>query len=557
MVGYNPYRNLIDNNKNTNVNNKLLANKSLLNISSYTRNYGIYAIKNATLLHTNEDPRGFEYDNIRSKINALSTENQNLASLNPDYAYKLQLFKQYAREPEINHYVSKLANEIITYSKQKMFCKLIRLNSEKYSESVIQRAESLFLEFYAKLNFYDKSKAYDLCFDYLVEGYICKEIVYDDKRKNIIFFQTVDPTSIISIIDEETGIKLWIQNYQSGDPRIILDSDLIYIAYAGSSKYTDTSYIEPMIRPYNEIKNLERIRILFNLQNATRHKSISVPMGDIPRSKQEQELLALMSMVNDSIEFDSYEGHVYINGTKDIPYSKTNWFVDNGGSKVDVKTEGFEGVDLNEDVVLNWFRNNFKQSTRFPMNKLDNTTGGGTIYNFGSDVTFDDFNFDQFVDLLRTQFQDILIKPIYVQLCLEFPELIDSNILNDLDLEFFGNDEIIKAKQLSNLQAKINIANDILNFKDIDGEKSYLHPKLIAEDILELPKDLLEKNTIYWKKYGGTGEAGEAGGGMDFGGGDDFGGDDFGGDDFGGDDIADDLGDDIGGDDIGGDEPIE
>jgi hypothetical protein len=115
---------------------------------------------------------------------------------------------------------------------------------------------------------------------------------------------------------------------------------------------------------------------------------------------------------------------------------------------------------------------------------------------FGEDyreVTFDDYNFEQFIELLRSQFQDILIKPIYVQLMLEFPELYETNLQNDLDLVFYGNDEILEAKRLNNFQAKMQIGYELTsNFKGPDGEKSFLHPRLVAERILELPKDLLE-----------------------------------------------------------------
>lgn len=550
MTGYNPYRTTQLNNEvvsKTDISsgdNNLLKNRNLVNLSRFARDYNLFNIKNAKTFHINEDPNQNSglFSNIKNKLNAIASESTNIASMKIDYVAKLELFKRYSRETDINYYVSKLANEIITYTKDKKFCTLKSLNEEKYSKSVIQRANTIFLDFYDKLGFNVQSKAYDICFDYLVEGYIVKEIVYDDKRKNIIFFQTVDPTSIYPIIDEETGIKLWVQYPNSSDPRIILDSDIIYISYSGSSKYTDTSYIEPLIKPYNELKGLERTKILFNMQHAVMHKNITVGMADIPKHLQESELLSLMSMTNDHIEYDSYEGITYLNGSKDLPYSKTNWFVDNGGGETKIETEAYNGTDINEDVTLNWFRNNFKQSTKFPITKLDSSTGGGTVYNFGSDVTFEDYNFEQFIELLRSQFQDILIKPIFVQLTMEFPELAEQNLLNDLELEFFSNDEILEAKRLSNLQAKIQIGYELTsNFKDVDGEKPFLHPRLVAEKILNLPKELLELNDIYWKKYNGDISADGDGGGGDMSGGDmggsdfDMGGDDF---DMGGDDGA-------------------
>jgi hypothetical protein len=61
------------------------------------------------------------------------------------------------------------------------------------------------------MDFDDGTSAWDLARDWLVEGYICREIVYDKKGKNIIGFQKLDPLKVIPIIDEQTGLKLWIQ----------------------------------------------------------------------------------------------------------------------------------------------------------------------------------------------------------------------------------------------------------------------------------------------------------------------------------------------------------
>lgn len=548
MESYNPYRQSWNptlgprNDVHKNGMSSILSNRSLINLSKFGRNYNEFTYTNAITSHPNEDPNvdPFSYIGIRNKLQAISSEGINTAALQFDYSYKLELFKRYAREPEINYYVTKLANEIITYTKTKKFCDLVELDKNKYSESVVQRAKTIFDEMYNKLGFNIQSRAYDLCIDYLVEGYIVKEIVYDEKRKKIISFQSIDPLSIYPIIDDESGIKLWVQHPQSSNPRVILDSDIIYIAYSGASKYSDLSYVEPMIRPYNELKGLERAKINYNLLQAIMHKNINVPVGDLPRHMQEQEILTLMSMYNDNVQYDNYEGHTYINGSKDLPLSKTTWFADTDGNGVKVENESLNANDINEDITLNWFRNNFKQSTRFPVNKLDQSSGGGSVYNFGSDVTFDDYNFEQFIELLRSQFQDILIKPIYVQLCLEFPELINNyDLLNDLDLLYYGNDEILEAKRLTNLQAKIAIGVDILNnFKSADGDKPFLHPIIVATELLHLDPELLEKNKIVWKKYGNPDDAAPEGGGMDMniGGGDldtDMGGDmdmDMGGD---------------------------
>ena len=53
-------------------------------------------------------------------------------------------------------------------------------------------------------------------------------------------------------------MKVWIQHpNDEQNRRILLDAEIIYISYSGSSNYMETSYVEPLIRPYNELKNIE------------------------------------------------------------------------------------------------------------------------------------------------------------------------------------------------------------------------------------------------------------------------------------------------------------
>ena len=91
-------------------------------------------------------------------------------------------------------------------------------------------------------------------------------------------------------------------------------------------------------------------------------------------------------------------------------------------------------------------------------------------------MTHDDYNFQQYIERLRTLFKDILLKPIILQLLLDFPDLEKNNKLyNDIDLIFYGHSELIKAKMLSNMQAKATIANDLQNNLKREDDKPMLH----------------------------------------------------------------------------------
>ena len=63
---------------------------------------------------------------------------------------------------------------------------------------------------------------------YLVDGFVSFEIIYDDKQQEIIGFELLDSASIIPGVEPTTGAHIWIQFPE--DPllrRILLDSHIL------------------------------------------------------------------------------------------------------------------------------------------------------------------------------------------------------------------------------------------------------------------------------------------------------------------------------------------
>ncbi len=428
-------------------------------------------------------------------------ERQNIAALSSDYAYKLPILQEYASKGDIRDVITKLANEVVVYNKNKKFCEILDFPTT-YSSLVKKRSKELFESIYTSLGFSDRTFGWDMFRDFLVEGYICKEIIYDPKRKNIIGFQSLDPTTIVPYTDPKTGIHYWIQNPmdKQQNVKVFQDVEILYISYSGSSNYMETSYVEPLIRPYNELKNLERAKLQFNLINATMHKKVVIPTHGMSPAQAEQELLTLLSDYKDNVQFDDTTGITYIDGSKDLPWSKEVWLTNDGEAEPTYEIVNPEGANLNEDTTLIWFRNNFKNATKFPLTRFDATSGGGNIYSYGAEVTYDDYNFNKFVGRLRAIYKEILLKPISIQLMLEFPELEENEFfINDLDIMFYGHSEIEKAKELANWQAKASIANDLMQNWKKNDDTPVLHWKTVAKHVMEMSDELMQENDKNWK----------------------------------------------------------
>ncbi len=71
--------------------------------------------------------------------------------------------------------------------------------------------------------------------------------------------------------------------------------------------------------------------------------------------------------------------------------------------------------------------------------------------------TRDELKFGRFIDRLRTQFQEILVKPLWQQVAIDFPELAnDDNFKNQIGIEFEKNNMFVQMQEIEVLEKQIN-----------------------------------------------------------------------------------------------------
>jgi hypothetical protein len=148
-------------------------------------------------------------------------------------------------------------------------------------------------------------------------------------------------------------------------------------------------------------------------------------------------------------------------------------------------------------------------------------------------MTRDEIKFHNFINRLRANFKEIIVKPLRLQMLIEFPELKEDEFFtNGVDITFYSNQIFEEWKKINNLEKKAGIVGTLLGV--MNGEKPYFHIEWIMDNIFKLSPEDKAENQKYWEKdasnaSGATGEPGEPGGsggpGGDMGGGDtDFGG---------------------------------
>ena len=559
MASYNPFNNQNQSlNVSSSVENKGLFNRFLRNLSSWGMKYDDMIMRNQIGVGINEDPYSVKqdsmYDFFSQRAVASVLNRKSIPYLDRSYSDKRRILREYSIKEELRDFVATVCDESIIYNDDKDFCSPRPLSND-FSQDIKDKYQEYFEAIYNRYGFSDNITAWNMMRDFLIDGYVALEIVWDDKKKNIIHFNRLRPETLVPSYEPSIG-NLWIQYPE--DPqlrRIFLDSQIVFISYSTQNDYTETSYLEGLIKPYNQVKILEQTRIMFNIVNATLYQKFTVPIKGLPKQRAQEQIAQMIADYSEEIEWDDSLGTVTINGRKHLPYNKQVWFPDGDAGTPTLEMMSPEGHNLNEDNMLNWFFKGLKRASKIPFARFEAESGGGNLAADAASMTRDEIKFNNFINRLRANFKELLVKPLKLQMCMEFPELKDDEIfLNQIDISFNSNQLFEEWKRLANLEKRVGIMQNMMSVQGLDGQPIF-HPDYLINKILKLSQEEIDENEAYWIKSGQRQVAGAEGGG-DMGGGappmGDLGGGDLGGGDLGGGDLG---GGDLGGGDLGAGAP--
>ena len=505
---------------------KSFSNKLLRRLSNFGMDEQEMVVKNSQAIGAFQDtsnllyePGTNMYDLFTKKIISKILEKKSIAYLDRKYLDKRKILHQYAIKEEIKDYVVRIAEECVNYNDDNYFCSVTDI-PDNYDQSIRVKYQENFRRIYNAFGFNDGLTAWNYMKTFLIDGFLAFEIVYDDKQKTIISLNLLDPLTLIVAAEPGSGTVVWIQNPDIPQlRRVLLDANIIYISYSNNLDYDETSYVEGLIKPYNQLKLLEFTKLMYNLNQASIYKKFVIPVNGLTRQQAEQQIAQLMSEYHEDIEWDDRTGIPYINGSTKIPHSKDYWFPTSDQGTPEMTIEQPQQADLNEDQVLQWFYKTLKRASKLPFSRLDEDQGGGNFYDDTASITMDEIRYKNFINRLRTLFKEILVKPLKIQMVLDFPELEDDRLFDSyIKIVFNSNDLFEEWKYLNNLSKRSEIASTLSNnLQDADG-KPYLSIEWIVRNIMKFTDKNIEENNKYKMMSGlaapGAGAGGGPGGGM-------------------------------------------
>ena len=424
-----------------------------------------------------------------------------------DYVGKREMLRKFARNGEINFMINIVADESIVYDNKNRFCYIdtkgipgvVRDDREK---EVVDDLNAIFDKIYIAFRFNEDQQAFSLFRQFLIEGVLAFEVIYNDKATDIIGFKELDPASLRPDVILEGGErkKVWFQ-YENdyNKKRVLYDSQVIYISYARSG-VGPISYIEPLVRSFNLLRVLENSRIIWNIMNAQWRMKMVVPVGSKSPQRWVQSLSQFAAIYREDLYLDNDSGELNVQGRPNIPFYKNYIFPNKGGETVDISSVENQGPDLSNMDALKYFRDKLKMESGIPFNRFNQEGGSGVITFNAEGAEREEIRFAKLINRLRSSFQEIIYKPVWLAFMLKHPEMKDDLLIkNNIGIRFNSDNLFEKSKKMEIIQKEIDHITKLKDFK-AEGDKPFFSVNWLVEQFLDFTASELEENRKMLKR---------------------------------------------------------
>lgn len=492
--------------------------KSLKNLANLGMRYEDMVVKQSRAIGVTEAefgnqgylPEEFLYSLALSDVG----QKKFIAFFDKDYKARRDYLRKFAMNPEIEFVVDTVADEAIVYDDSNYFCnvdvsRVREVLSPDNAKDIVAEINTQFKKIYSHFHFTEGHDAWAYFRQLLIDGFIAFEIIYDPDGKNIVGFKELDPISLRPGVEKGSdGVykKIWVQ-YEDvpSMKRVLLDSQIIYISYAKGNFTGRVSYVERMVRSFNLLRIMENSRIIWNIMNSSFRMKMVVPIGTKSPQKAKESLAEMINIYKEDISLDFDSGELSINGSPSMQFYKNYLFPSKNGESPDISVIGGEGFDLSNTDALKYFKDRVIEDSKIPANRFDKQSGGGGggSFSIGADgIDREEIRFFKFITRLRSIFQEIMLKPLFIQMGLLYPDLAEDELFKSTLSITYNKDNVFEElKQMDIMQRRVDFATSLMGIMDkkkdasgMDVDVPYFNPKFVIEKYLKLSQDEVAAN---------------------------------------------------------------
>ena len=417
-----------------------------------------------------------------------------------DYKGKRDYLRKFSLNSEIDYVLDLVADEAISYDPKHFFAYPSFISFTDVSDKLMNGVNSAYKKIYDLWGFGDDISAWQYFRQFLVEGFLAFEIVYDNKGKNVIGFKELDPVTLQPSVEKQPNgsyLNIWLQYPQDEKKRRILyDSQIIYISYAKGNSVSRISYVERLIRPYNILRIMEYTRVIWSVMNASFRLKMTVPIGSKSPQKAMQTLGELMSIYKEDVNFNNETGELLIDGRPKIQFYKNYMMPSGTNGTPTIEPVNISGPNLSDTAPLQYFWEKFMEETKIPLSRFSGPDfiPQGVIGTAAEGLDKDEIRFSKFINRLRSVFQEIMVKPLWLQLCQDFPAIKDDfSFKSQLGINYVTENPFRINQEIEVMTKKKESIVSLYGLTD-DFDRPYFSLDFLVKNMLGMSSDDLKEN---------------------------------------------------------------
>ena len=444
-----------------------------------------------------------------------------IAYFDKEYPTRRDFLRKFSMNGEIENILEIIADETIILDDNNYFGypntrNLKSVLKEEKAKEIVDDLNEAYKRVYHAFNFNQSHDGWHYLKKFLTDGFLAFEIIYDgegeENAKNIIGLKELDPVELEPEIRRNPNgeeYRVWIQfRGDARKQRELIDSNLIYISWARGNFISRLSYVERLVRSFNMMRTLENSRIIWNVWNAQMRVKILVPIGSQSDAKARTRLSEFRGMYKEELNIDDQSGEVTYNGSPQFNFAKT--FIIPTREGVQTEIDGFQpaGYDLSNTDSLKYFWQRFIIETKVPSSRFSTDPANGPSATWGSGgegIAREELRFSNFINRIRSIYQEILLKPLWIQFILQHPEFKDDKVLkSSIGLSFIEENFFKKMKERELAEKGANTITTLANIKEptvnpdgTPGEKNYFDPKFLVEKFMNFSEEDIKLNNKY------------------------------------------------------------
>lgn len=447
-----------------------------------------------------------------------------------DYATKRERLRDLASNGEIEFVIESITDDVIVFDEDNRFAFPNDLVGEmlykgknkeqrlKYQEKVIDKYNENFQKIYNAWGFSEGISAWQYFYQWLIEGHLAFEILYDDLQnpREIIGFKEIDPSTLYPQIKKDAAGKIFLEWAQKvpGESKIrtLTDSQVLYLSYSNHFRTKRISFVERMVRSFNLMRVIEHSKVIWHTMNAPIRLTTKVPIGSKSLNKAKEDVREFANQLKEDIFFDTNTGEIQVDGRPNLLFYKNYILpVNDQNQSIEIAPLEYAGPNMSGSELLNYFKEKLKMDSKIPYSRWDSANGAGQYTMNAEGIRREEIRYNKFITRLRSAFKELLTKPLYLQMCLDFKDLKDDyRFKNAVGINWHDDNVFEEIKQQDLLNKRLATLNALKGVVDDEG-KPYFSTEYLVKEYLRMSDEDLQKNKDYMNQTPtGEGEAGEA-----------------------------------------------